>query len=362
MSFRIMLAGGGTGGHVYPLIAVAEEIKRLAPEYHKHVKICFIGDGDLLAESARELGMSHRRVTAPKWRRNEAAKNFLDVLKVPVALLQSVIYVWSFMPDVMLVKGGYGSFFPALAARIMFIPLVVHESDSVPGKTNLFWGRHARRVFVAFEHALKYFKVKRAELVGNPIRSALEHLPDHAKAVADFGFPANKPVVLVTGGSQGAEAINEVVGLAIAEMSKTFSVLHQCGVARAGVIMPKQEIPNYKIFETFSSEQIAQAYAAADVIVSRAGSAIFEIATVGKPAILIPLDGSAQNHQLVNAEEFSGHGGIVIPQDNLTPHILMNQIAHAYEQREKLSALIRAFAKPHAASIIAKELLGASTL
>lgn len=332
MAFRIMLAGGGSGGHVYPLVAIAEEIKRLAPEYHAKVGMRFIGDGDLLAQEAKKLGIAYRRIFAPKWRRYTSGKNFFDIFKVPIAFLQSLLYVWAYMPDVMLIKGGYAAFFPALAARLLFVPLIVHESDSVPGRTNLFWEKHARRVFVAFEHTKQYFKSDSVELVGNPIRPEL--LQPRERQTFD------KPVVFVTGGSQGAQAINEIVDLAKFELEKNFHLIHQ----QDG---------------SWSAEQMAQAYADADVIVSRAGSAIFEIAAAGKPAILIPLDSAAQNHQVVNAEEFAKHGAVIIEQDNLTPHILIHEIQRAYERREELGPSIKAFAKPNAATIIAKELLTA---
>src|SRR3989344_5992963 len=197
MAFRIMLSGGGSGGHVYPLVAITEEIKRLSPQYHKHVRMRFIGDGDIISNEAKKLGISYRRVLSPKWRRYKSAMNFFDLLKVPVAFLQSIFYVWTYMPDVMLIKGGYASFFPALAARLMFIPLIIHESDSIPGKTNLYWGRHARRVFVSFEHAKKYFKPDLVELVGQPIRPEL--LQTRVKN------QYNMPAVFITGGSQGAK-------------------------------------------------------------------------------------------------------------------------------------------------------------
>ncbi len=330
MSFRIMLAGGGTGGHVYPLVAVAEELIKQEATLGKKVGVRFIGDGELIAQAARDLGISFRRVMAPKWRRYASLANFLDLLKIPIGLLQAFVHVWAYMPDVILVKGGYASFLPALMAKLLFVPVIVHESDSVPGKVNLFWGHHCRRVYLAFEHARQYFKPDRTEVIGNPIRPAL--IAPREKKIYE------KPVVFITGGSQGAQAINEAVDLAMAALSKDFVVLHQ----RDG---------------SWDEAQMAQAYADADVIVSRAGSAIFEIAAVGKPAVLIPLVSSAQDHQETNAQEFARHGAIILEQENLLPHLLINEIKRAYEQREALSQQIKAFAKPDAAAIIAKELL-----
>ncbi len=333
-----MLAGGGTGGHVYPLVAVAEELIKQEAQASKKVSIRFIGDGELMAQAAKDLGVPFRRVMAPKWRRYATILNFLDLFKIPMGLLQALIHLWIYMPDVMLVKGGYASFLPALAAKLLFVPIIVHESDSVPGKVNLFWGHHCRRVYLAFEHARQYFKPNRTEVIGNPIRPQLLQPIERSQAIAALGLPGDKPVVFITGGSQGSQAINEVVDLAKFELSKTFSIIHQTD-------------------GFFTVEQMAMAYAAADVIVSRAGSAIFEIAAAGKPVILVPLDGSAQNHQSTNALEFAQHGAIILEQENLTPHILMREIHQAYEHRQELGQRIKAFAKPDAAAIIAKELL-----
>ena len=151
-----------------------------------------------------------------------------------------------------------------------------------------------------------------------------------------------KPTVFITGGSQGAQTINEVVDLARFELEKTFTIIHQ----KDGM---------------WSVQQMRDAYAAADVVVSRAGSAIFEIAALGKPAILIPLKGSAQEHQMQNALEFAKHGAIVMDQDNLLPHVLISEIQRAYDQRATLSEQIKAFSKPNAATIVAQELLSAAS-
>lgn len=373
MAFRIMLAGGGTGGHVYPLVAIAEELIRQTPIAGKNVEIQFIGDGDLMADAARELKITYRRVLAPKWRRYFSVWNFVDILKAPIGLVQSFFFVWWFMPDVMLVKGGYAAFLPALAAKLVAVPLVVHESDSVPGKVNAWWGRHSRRVFLAFEHARKYFRPDRTEVIGNPIRPAVITHFEKPQALAAFQLGTGKPVIFISGGSQGAKIVNDVVLTGLVELVKKYSVIHQCGAQNYAAVdaqlkaIVKEEATtyaaviqaSYRLQGSLDEKLMAQAYSAADVIVSRAGSAIFELAAVGKPVIIIPLKGAAQNHQLHNAREFEQFGAVVLEEDNLTPHILLNEIARCYEHREEISTKIRAFAKPDAAAIIAKELLQA---
>ncbi len=373
MSFRVMLAGGGSGGHVYPLVAVAEELKRQAPQSGKSLEVRFIGDGELIHNAADELGIRFHHVMAPKWRRYFSMLNFLDLLKLPVGFFQACLYVWLFMPDAMLIKGGYASFLPALAAKLMAVPLIVHESDSVPGKVNLWWGKLSRRVFVAYEYTRKYFNPKKTEMVGSPIRPKVVTPIDRESALASFTFKGDKPVVLVLGGSQGAQKINEVVLTSLIELVKTYAIILQCGDANFGLLdsqlrtIIKEEATSYaaviqedfRMFGNLSELQMAQAYSVADVIVSRAGSAIFEIAAVGKPVILIPLKDAAQNHQLFNAKEFEASGAFLLEQDNVTPHLLQQAIAQVYTEREERSQKIRQFAKPNAAVTIAQELLAA---
>lgn len=374
MSFRVMLAGGGTGGHVYPLVAVAEELKRQAPGAGKDVAIQFIGDGEFMRKAAEELDLTYHRVMAPKWRRYFSVLNFLDLFKIPVGVAQAFFFVWTFMPDVMLVKGGYASFLPALAAKFLAVPLIVHESDSVPGKVNLIWGKLSRRVFVSFDYTRKYFRADRTELIGTPIRPAVVSIIDKTFALQSFGLKGDKPVVFISGGSQGAQSINEVVVSDLIEFIKKYSIIHQCGAGNLNTIdqqvktIIKEEAASfgpaieadYRLFGSLNEAQLAQAYSAADVVVSRAGSMIFELSVIGKPAIIIPFKDAAQNHQLINAREFESSGGIIVEQDNLTPHILLAEIAQAYEHREEISAKIKQFAKPDAAAIIAKELLQAA--
>ena len=369
MSFRIMLAGGGTGGHVYPLVAIAEELKRQAPSAGKPVDVRFIGDGPLIAKAAHEVGFSYRHVMAPKWRRYFSLLNFLDLFKIPVGVAQACFHVWFFMPDVMLIKGGYASFLPALAAKLMAVPLIVHES----GKVNLWWGKLSRRVFVAFEYARKYFNPRRTEVVGNPIRTLVIQPIDRTTALVAFTFSGSKPVIFIMGGSQGAQSINEAIFESLIQLIGQYSVILQCGDANYSSLLEqlhtiiKEEATTYagviqddfRMFGSMNELQMAQAYSAADVVISRAGSAIFEIAAVGKPVILIPFKDAAQNHQLLNAKEFETAGAIVLEQDNVKPHILQGAIAQAYTERDVRSSQIKQFAKPNAAVTIAQELLAA---
>lgn len=369
---KILLTGGGSGGHLYPLVAVAEELQKEAVQRGLNLELRFMGTDGLLKEVAASIGIRFQAIASPKWRRYASSKNFVDILKMPVGLLQALFYVWQYMPDLIFSKGGFDSFLPALASRIFMIPVVIHESDVMPGKANLWVGKWAKKVFVAFDGARDYFKQERVELVGNPIRTGLLDFTDKSVAAAAFGLDMNKPIILISGGSQGSQMINETLLLSLVELTKKFQVIHQCGyknydqvngqilniVKEGEGAYGKVITDNYRLYPSFDLQQMALAYSAADVIISRAGaSSIFELAAIGKPAIVIPLKDSASNHQLANAREFAKYSAIIIEEDNLTPHILINEIKSAYEDRATISPKIKQFGKPNPAQLIAQELL-----
>lgn len=371
--FRILLTGAGSGGHVYPLVAVAEELQRLAGRTGQGLELKFLGADGLVKDATATINVSVVGIISPKWRRYFSYQNFIDLLKVPLGFLQALFYIWQFMPDLVFSKGGYDSFLPALVARILAIPVVIHESDVIPGKANLWVSKWARKIFLAFDGAKGYFRQDITETVGNPIRAGITSLTDKTAALAAFNLNPSKPTVLITGASQGAQAINEVLSLSLVELTKKFQIIHQCGpnnydntntqiltiVKEGGGAYGKAIADNYRLYPSFDLQQMALAYSAADVIVGRSGAGtIFEIAAVGKPAIIIPLKGAASNHQLANAREFARFGAIVIEEENLTPHILINEIENTYKNRAELSQKIRQFARPSAAQIIAGEILG----
>jgi UDP-N-acetylglucosamine--N-acetylmuramyl-(pentapeptide) pyrophosphoryl-undecaprenol N-acetylglucosamine transferase len=371
-SFRVLLAGGGTGGHIYPLVAVAEEIKNISVASGAQVEMRFIGDGELLRQCAAEIGFKSTLILSPKWRRYFSVQNFIDILKFPIGFIQALFNVWAFMPDVIFAKGGYASFLPALAGRIFMIPVFVHESDTIPGQANMILGKMAKRVFLSFDSSKKYFNENKCVITGNPIRAGVMALTDRAAALQAFSLDPNKPTVLITGASQGAQKINEILLLSLVELTKKFQIIHQCGaknfedtskrmagiVEESGAVFGPQIQNNYRLYPALDMGQMALAYSASDIVVSRAGSQIFEIASWGKPLIAVPLKNSASNHQLMNAREITKFGAILVEEDNLTPRILITEIEGAYQNKNDLSQRIKQFARPDAAATIAKELLG----
>jgi UDP-N-acetylglucosamine--N-acetylmuramyl-(pentapeptide) pyrophosphoryl-undecaprenol N-acetylglucosamine transferase len=371
MSYKILLTGGGTGGHVYPLVAVAEELKAQASQKGIDLELMFLGEGELLKNLAGELGIKFRSVLSPKWRRYASIENLIDIFKAPIGFLQSLFYVWKFMPDVIFSKGGFASFLPSFTGKLLFIPLVIHESDAIPGKANSWLGKMADQVFVAMDGAQKYFKEGKTIWVGNPIRRGILSVVDKTAALAAFGLDSSRPVVLITGASNGAKVINDILLSTLVELTKNYQIIHQCGdknydevnkqilsIVKEGEASYGQTITkDYRLYPLLDIQQMAWAYSAADVVVSRSGGTVFEIAALGKPAILIPWKDSASNHQLANARDLAKFGAIVIEEDNLTPHIFLREINEAYTNREALSVKIKEFAKPDAGAIIAVSLL-----
>lgn len=366
MAQRILFATGGTGGHVYPVASIIKAIR----DKNGGIEMELIGTGKTLADTAAELNLPLHQIWSAKIRRYFSLLNIIDIFKLPVAFLQSLYFVWRFMPDIVFAKGGGASFMPALAAKLLFIPLYIHETDVVPGLTNRRLARLANKIFVSFESSKQYFDAGKVELVGNPIRRELL-TGNKTDALAFFKFVDTKPVILITGGSQGAQKINNIVIEALIELITEFQVIHLSGselFAQVDAAVKQVEKEgtgtygkfvetNYRLYPYLNTKEMTLAYNASDVVISRGGGALFEIAAVGKPVIIIPLAGAAADHQMANAQSLVQYGATVISEDNLTEHIFIQEIKDCYRDREALGLRIRTFARPEVAELIAKALL-----
>ncbi len=367
---KILFTGGGTGGHFYPIVAIIRETKRIIEEEKLlNSTLYYIGPNNFGHEILKKEGVETIEIISGKLRRYASAQNFFDIFRVIVGVLKAFFVLFSMMPDVIFSKGGYGSLPVVLVAIIYRIPLIIHESDSVPGVVNAFAARFASRVAVSFESTLKLLPKKSLiGLVGNPVRQQILGGSREA-ANEELVIFAKRFVVLVMGGSQGSQILNSTLVGAIKELAREFEIIHQTGEAlfqdakgEISVILSKEDLVFYHPYAFFDDRTLRNAYAAADIIVSRAGAgSIFEIAAVGKPAILIPLKNSAQEHQKNNAYEYANRGAaIVIEEENLTPNVFLNEIKKlaADESRRKImSEQAALFAKVNAAEVIAKEIL-----
>ena len=374
-TFRVVLTGGGSGGHVYPLIAIAEELQRLAAEYNFDLEIKYYGPSDEYNNLFAGLKIRTSNIVSGKLRRYFSVANIFDVPKFFVGLIQALFKIYWFMPDVVFSKGGTGALSVVLASRFYRIPIMIHESDATPGLNNLLSGRFAKRIAVTFESALAYFNPKKTAVTGTPVRRELTvDRVSKERAKEELGFNAGEPLTLILGGSLGSERINEFILANLENLVKETQILHQTGQAnlrnveklsRAAMmnIPLRTEIKSrYLPVSYLMNEKLKNAFTAADLVISRAGSGtISEIAAFGVPAILIPLRESAGNHQRLNAYEYGKTGAaIVIEEENFLPGIFMNQVRAILKNpdvMEKMSQASIKFFKPDAARIIAEEIL-----
>lgn len=373
---RVLLTGGGTGGHIYPLIAIGAEMQTQCGQRGITLDLRYLGAYGLFKTLFEANNINVERVAESRLRRYVSIYNLIDGLKFIYSLFQAVSKIFFFMPDVVFSKGGPGALAVVLAARFYFIPVIIHESDTAPGLTNLVSAKFAKLILTSFPGVESYFPEKRVILVGNPIRRSLLigiNTESKQKNKGAFGFDPQLPLILVMGGSQGAMSINNFILDNLPAILQVTQILHQTGpknyeqilkeVSFVAEKIPEEVGKRYKAVDYFGDE-INIAYIAADLVVSRAGAAsIFEIAAFGKPSILIPLpaDIAANDHQTKNAYAYAEGGAAeVMEQTNLLPNLFINQIKKIVEDKSvsnKMSEAALAFAKPEAASKIAQIIL-----
>jgi UDP-N-acetylglucosamine--N-acetylmuramyl-(pentapeptide) pyrophosphoryl-undecaprenol N-acetylglucosamine transferase len=362
---RIVLTGGGTGGHLIPLVAVAKKIKEKNPD----AEFLFIGPkGDLEKSIMESAGIPVKNILAGKMRRYFALANFLDFFKIPIGVFQSLWFLLWYMPDAIFSKGGYASVPAVLAGWAYRIPILVHESDANPGLANSMLAKFSKRVAVSYPSAEYYFPKDQSVLTGNPLRSDIAG--GNAESARDkFNFVASKKVIFVIGGSSGARSLNNKILGILPELLREYQVVHQTGIKnyeevskKAGELGIKAGHGGYFPI-AFIGEEIKDIFALSDLVISRAGAnSISEIAANAKPSILIPLETAANGHQRMNAYAIAKNGGcVVLEENNLGPHILfgkIREIMNDEEFRKKLSDNIKSFYHPDAAEKIADGILG----
>lgn len=364
---KILFSGGGTGGHIMPLIAVSRELRRLYTK--EDLTVHYIGPRDALSLFfMHQENIKTHTILAGKLRRYFSFENIVDIgFKMPLGFIQSFFLLLSIRPQLVFSKGGTGALPVTWCARILGIPVFIHESDIVPGMSNRWASRWAKKIFISFEKT-EYFNLSKAQATGVPIkRELLEGTNEGAKEALNLTF--EKPVVMIYGGSQGAQPINDFVLEMLGELVKKYEVIHVCGKnnlqnvqQESQVILTSETTPYYHLYESLDEVKLKHAYKSASLVVSRAGaSSIFEIAACGKPSILIPLPTAAQDHQSKNAYQYAKNGAaIVVEQENLTPNFFISEIDSVIENPEKTKHMQEAalqFAKPLAAAAIAREIL-----
>ena len=283
-------------------------------------------------------------------------------------MLKGVWKIFLVMPDVIFSKGGYGAV-PGIIGAILFrIPLIIHESDSIPGTVNTFAGHFATRIGIAFPAAATFFPKEKTALVGIPIRKRIFG-GNKEQAKENLSIFSDVPVIGIMGSSQGSQRINETVLGILKELTDEFEILHQTGEKNFEEVKGEGFVTiefghkeRYHPIGFLDEQHMREFYAASDLIISRASaSSIFEIAAWVKPAILIPLSTAAQEHQLKNAYDYASIGAAeIIEEGNLTPHILLGEIKGLIQNKERMHRMSEAaqrFSRIDAAEIIAREIL-----
>ena len=375
---RIVLTGGGTGGHMIPFEPLVEMLRRVHQETktqlpvwidRERLDIYFLGVLDSSSKEFYErLGLQTINIPAAKLRRYLAWQTGPDLLwRMPVGVSKALWHMWRIMPDAVISKGGYGSVPVGVAALLLRIPLILHESDAVLGLANKFMANWAQVITVGFaatRHEMGYHK-RKTVVTGTPVRLGLAR-EDKSSAKRLFGFRENEPVVLITGGSQGAETINKLTLQILPELIKLAGIIHLAGAnnltsvktAADQMLQHADRKGSYKLFGTLT-DKMGAALVAADLVVSRAGAtSLMEFARLRKPAIIIPLDSAAQDHQRANAQSMEVAEAVrVISQENLGRTILLQNIRALLEDqeiREVLKQNIARFDYPNAARDIAQ--------
>ena len=371
---RILFTGGGTGGHIYPLIAVAVEAQALAAGKGIDLEIRYLGAYGPYRGLLERNGMRVGGIIGSKLRRYFSLANLIEAPKMLIGMIQALVKVGLFRPQAVFSKGGPGALPVVWASKFYRIPILVHESDAVPGMTSLWTGRYAQEVAVSFESAAKYFPGKTL-LTGNPIRKYLLAEEPEIKTQEGFkkffGFDPQLPLLLFLGGSQGAVRLNNFVLQNLQALLPKYQILHQTGVANydrvvrefSGFAETAEGAPLKNRYQPvpYFNDDIRLAMRAADVVVSRSGAgSIFEIAAFGKPSVLIPLPEAAQNHQLANAREYAASGAALVLEEkdlNIEGFAAAADSGLANEQKKAaMSEAALKFSKPDAAKQIAAEI------
>jgi len=348
-----MIAGGGTGGHLFPGVAVAEEII----SRHGDSEVLFVGtERGIEARLLPELGWNLELIKISGIKTVGLRGAIRGMFRVPGALRQSRKVIKKFKPDVVLGVGGYASGPVVMMARLMRIPTAILEQNSVPGLTNKILGKFARTVFLSFEESRRFFKKKKIVMSGNPIRAEIRAAMTEPKQLP----AATTPHLFVFGGSQGAQAVNKLTVAALKllrERGVELTVLHQAGKRNVEATQAMYAEAGLDVDCVGFISDMAHEYKRADLIVARAGAtSVAELGIVGRPALLIPYPHAADNHQVTNAAELVEAGAARMHlESDLTAEILADEIAEILgdaKLRANMADKMLAFGKPDASAAV----------
>ncbi len=364
---RIGLVGGGSGGHFYPLMAVADELNQAAVQ----PKLYYFGPSPYSPDELQNYQIEYVYCPAGKLRRYISIQNFFDLFRTFYGFFVAVFKLYIIYPDVIFSKGSYTAVPILLAAKILMIPVVIHESDTSPGKANELAKNFARYIAVAYDEAATFFPADKTALTGIPLRSELKQILDDPFAV--IGIPNDKPLIYVTGGSQGAERVNEIILRSLLDLLPHYRIFHQTGPQISDIQSTAQSLlqdtgldSSYYLAETVPVQTVSALMQAASLVITRAGSTtLFELAYFGTPAIIIPIPEDVSRDQRTNAYTYARNGGAsVLEEHNLTTNLLTQEVRAIIDDQAKHAAMstsAKASFIPDAASKLATIIISIGT-
>lgn len=354
--YKFVISGGGTGGHIYPAIAIADELKRRHPD----AEILFVGAKDRMEmQKVPQAGYRIEGLWISGIRRNLTIKNLAFPLKLASSIIKSKSILRKFRPDVAVGTGGYASAPLLRVATMRKIPSLIQEQNSYAGITNKWLKNKVQKICVAYDNMDAFFPAEKIVVTGNPVRQDLLDVSINRNAAIErFNLDASKKTLLVLGGSLGARRINQLVDEALEFFIKeNIQLIWQCGKLYEDEYLSRSA-DNVQVHAFLDTMNLA--YAAADIIISRAGAlSVSELCLVGKPVVFIPSPNVAEDHQTKNAEAISEAGGAILlkEKDAATNfETIISELIHSEDRQRELSENIKKLAKPNATSDIVDEI------
>lgn len=356
---RVLMAAGGTGGHVYPAIAIADAIK----ESHPDTEFLFVGTRDRMEwETVPKYGYEIKSIWISGIHRRLTIQNLLFPVKLLTSIVQSFSILRSFNPDIVIACGGFAAGPIGWVAVKLGIPLFLQEQNSFPGVTNRMLGKHATTIFTAFEDAKNYLPKEKIKLTGNPVREHVQ-VSSRAEALKSFNFTDELPVLLILGGSGGAKALNDIMTFEITKLHNeaNLQMIWQCGPKYYDGLVEKMDLekyPNLRLVPFI--DDMSAAYAAADLVVTRAGAGTCsELQAIGQPAVLVPSPNVAGDHQTKNAASLVNAGAAKLLKETMLEQTFYKTVTELIRDENELSIMssaMKSLAKPKAAEEIATEI------
>lgn len=368
-TMKIVLAGGGSGGHFYPLIAITQSIRDIVKEKNLlQVKIYYLATSPYNIGVLFDNEIEFQKIHAGKIRRYFSIRNFFDIIVTLIGFVETFFKMFRIYPDVVVSKGGFMSLPVVFSARILGIPVIIHEGDSVPGRANLLASRYATKIAVSFAESSEYFDQKKVAWTGNPLRKEIL-TPIREGSMEFMKLEQGVPVITVMGGSLGAKILNDTLLSTLPMLVKKFQIIHQTGKQNFKEVESTSKVvlegstysSRYHVYDYLNEYSLRMIGGVSDIIVSRGGSTLFEIAAWGIPSIIIPITDSNGDHQRKNSYNYARSGGaIVIDENNLTPEILFAEISDILDNPERIQKMklgAKSFAKTDASYKIAEAVM-----